>query len=399
MTMFERWRIHCWPVAVDLGSDGLRMLQLSPTDGPPRVHAGAQWHASELEDRPSRVLAGALQAGREILQGGHFHGDRAVGTLDTGELQIRTLRLEEMSDEEMHCHIQARAGELFEEDLAFTQLIVLRGGTVYRGDQTCQEAILLAVPNHALRDRADALRAMGLQPVGMDIEPLSLFRAFGRLRRRASDRGVVSAIIKISRDSTVVVVGQGRRIMFIKRIDQGENQLSRAAADNLGLTVPDARRIRRELICECCERSRVVRGTFDPNDLAGDDPLVWTLHDAVREQADSLINEIGLCLRYCSTTYGCPAIEEVILSGVGAWDPSLVLLLKDRLGVTGRCAWPMQPVDASHCRFFNDRRLALSDWTTCMGLAQWGEAGCRDNPEFETLLDEPVRLTLQGVPR
>jgi hypothetical protein len=109
--------------------------------------------------------------------------------------------------------------------------------------------------------------------------------------------------------------------------------------------------------------------------------LLWSVHDSVRSQIDALVLDIGLCLRYCSTNFGCPQIEKVTLTGSGAWDPSLIYMLGESLGLRSEVARPMQSVDVSQCQIFDDRRSVLSDWTSCVGLSLW----CQGNQNREFL--------------
>jgi type IV pilus assembly protein PilM len=365
-----------WPIGLDVGGDGIRMLQLQSGNSRLFVQAGAQWLAGPEGLNVELDRQSATAAVSEILDAGAFDGQKVIASIPMDDVHVRTIRLPEMGPEELACMVQAQAHEVYDFDLSVSKLQALQSGHVISGDDSCREVILLAVPNDAIRRRQDALEALGLRVIHLDLEPMAMFRAFRRLRRRDSDRHLVSAVVEVARTGCVVIVAQGAHILFLKHLPFGEDDLTRATADQLGLTFEDTAQLRRQIMNDYAEHSR--GGRMAQPDLAMkqcDDSIWWTVHDAVRAEVDRIVNEIGLCLRYCSTTFGCPKIEHVTLTGTGAWDPSLVLLLGQHFGLKCGAAAPLHDVDTSHCPFFGDRRTVLSDWTHCMGLACWAVAG------------------------
>lgn len=366
---------HIWPIGLDMAPDGIRMLQLQSADSRLMVRAGAQWKSASPGEHDPFAHQAAAKAVGEILDSGPFHGRRVVASVPMDDIHVRTLRVPEMGPEELLCTIQAKAHEAFDFDLSVSKLLALQAGHVILGDDSCREIILLAVPNYAIRRRQDWLEDLGLKVEHLDVEPLALFRAFRRLRRRNTDRNRISAVAEVSRSGCLVLVAQGRHLLFLKHIARGQDDLTRSAAEQLGLSFEDADQLRRQIMTDYAEQTRDMR--MPEPDRALDetrDSIWWTVHDAVRAEADKLVNDIGLCLRYCSTTFGCPQIETLTLTGSGAWDPSLVVLLSDRLGLHCQGAGPLHDVDTSHCPLFGDRRTVLSDWTRCMGLASWAVA-------------------------
>jgi hypothetical protein len=142
----------------------------------------------------------------------------------------------------------------------------------------------------------------------------------------------------------------------------------------LGLSVSDAAQLRRQLKQEIAVGNGGDTAQALRQSQREEHSLLWTVHDAVRAEADALVLEVGLCLRYCSTTFGCPQIKSATLTGSEACDPTLAYLLSERLGVHARPGRPLQMMERSGCAVFADRRNPMSDWSVCAGLATWMHA-------------------------
>lgn len=379
-------RKKSWPIGFDIAHDGIRMLQLHSSNGQLSVGAGAQWLTGQTGE-------GAVNAVREVLHEGNFKGRGVVTSIGNDEIHLRSTRVPIMSQEELRSTIISKAKDLFDFDVTLSQLQILGSAPTITGKEASQEVIVAAVPNFAIRRRRELLEKIGLTGIAIELEPMTLFRGFRRLLKRVSDRSAFSVLIHISPTSTLVLVAQGVDILFIKNIERGGQQLSQAAAEQLGLSLEDAQQLREQLKIDLLERTRSL-GQIHPvlENREKQNSFFWAVHDAVRTEADALIMEIGLCLRYCSTTFGCQAIKKVTLTGHEAWDPSLIHLLDERLGLRSEVIQLFRGIDVSKSRIFRDRRGMLADWTSCMGLATWTES-----EEHIPLLNVPAGVNEGGV--
>ncbi len=361
-------RTKPWPIGLAIAHDGIRMLQLHSSDGRLAVLAGAQWLTGQTGE-------GAVNAVREVLREGNFEGKGVVSSIGNDEIHLRSIRLPIMSQEELHKSIASKASDMFGFDVSLSQLQVLGSAPVIMGDESCQEVIVAAVPNYAIRRRRELLEKMGLTGIAIEIEPLAVFRGFHRLLRRGSDKHALNVLVNVSPTSTLVLVAHGADILFIKNIERGGQQLSQAASEQLGLSIEDAQQLRQQLKMDLLQRTRSLGQVQPvPEGREKQNPVFWSVYDAVRTEADALVLEIGLCLRYCSTTFGCEALRKITMTGQEAWDPSLLHLLGERLGLRCEIVQPFRDIDVSKSRIFRDRRGMLTDWTTCIGLASWAES-------------------------
>jgi Tfp pilus assembly PilM family ATPase len=378
-----------WPIGVDCTADAIRLLQLQQVGGQWTVLSGGLWSRNDGAQGAGEFLG--LEAAREILGVGGFEGQNAVSCVSSRHIQVHNVRLPQINGEDLNDALMSKA-EAVLDDVLHYKLYAFRAGPVVRGEIHSVEWGLLAMPHYEIRKRVDTLETVGLHVRAIEPEPLSLFRTFRRMLRRDADRMVVNTFVVVGQESTVVIMSRGASLFFVKIIQRGEQRLTAANAEHMGISYHEAELLRRQLKAEYAELVGSAMGAVHPaqiNNRRGD-ALLWTVYDAVRSEADSLVLDIGLCLRYVSTTFGCPKIDRLILAGSGGSDPTLVYLLNEQLGVQCELARPMLNVDSSRCSIFTDRRGGMSDWATCVGLAGWADPALGDGRE--TLVLRPRHL-------
>ncbi|MCK5113401.1 MAG: pilus assembly protein PilM [Phycisphaerae bacterium] len=346
------------------------MLQFESGSDPLKVLAGAFWRPNIHKGTTPQDSAHAIQAVHEICHAGRFKGHRAVTAIGSEEVYVRNIRIENLRAERLYSNVMDKARTVFDFDVNLAKIFVLGATPLLQEDRDIKEVVLLGIPKRVITKRRELLDEMDIELAGLDPEPISIFRAFKRFLRRNSDRHTTNTMVNVGPDSTLVIVSRGAEICFLKRIDIGTRKLTKAVGDYLGLDFEDASRLRSYLMEENIKHSQKlglvnpVQGCESPSSS-----LLWSVYDSVRSQINALVLEIGLCLRYCSTTFGCPKMDKVTLTGAGAWDPSLIYMLHENLGLRSEVARPMQNIDVSQCPIFSDRRSVLSDWTGCVGLA------------------------------
>jgi len=356
------------PILLDLGTDGVKMLQMKRVGSTARVSAGGQWRfppAAGGDPQQRRELA--VQAVREMLQAGGFHGRKVTSALSSTELHIKNVRLPHMPAPQLEQAILWEAKERFPFDVEPDRIRHLHAGQVRQGAELRDEIIILAVPAETMEQHLELLGQMGLQPAHVDPESIALFRGFERFLKRSSDEDAVTVLVDLGRGATRVVVARGRRVVFIKSIDIGGQKLIQAVAKQLGISEQEAGELRVRIMRE----SAGGAGEADPAGESGDDSanVAWTVHDALRGDVAALAKEIALCLRYCSVTFRGFRPDRVTLTGGEAYDPAVRDLLQEHLGIQCVVGQPLKGIDVSNVDFENDRRATLAEWAVCAGLA------------------------------
>jgi len=199
--------------------------------------------------------------------------------------------------------------------------------------------------------------------VSLDAEPCAVFRGFERFLRRREDEGVVSVLVDIGAQTTVVIA-RGRDIVFVKMIPIGGVVFNRAVAECLELAVTEAVALRRRI-------GRPPRRAGAPPD-EDRQRVCRAVADAIRPHLEDLANEIALCLRYYSVTFRGSRPESVTFTGGETHNVDIPVSLGERLGVEVRPAEIFQSVKTDHLGQALDRRGTLAEWTTAFGLSLKG---------------------------
>ena len=356
-----------WPIALDIGTDCIKMLQLQSVGTTMSVRASGHWQLPASAPRSGDAWRQLVVRGvKEMLQKGNFTGRRVISSLSSGDLMIKNVRLPIMSPAEMDEAIRWEAKERFGRDFAPDQLHCIDAGQIRQGSENCQEMILLAAPSEVIDSHVAMLLEMGLSPEHLDPEPQAMFRPFERRLRRRADENEITVVVDLGYSSTKVIVGRGRGLILIKKIDIGGKDLAEAVARQLNLPVEEAAELRLQIIGECASADNGADGESqggDPNSMS------WTIVDAVRGKVEELGREVALCLRYCSVTFRGLRPKRVMMTGGQAYDPAVMKLLGEQLNIECQIAQPLRGIDTSAADFGGDRRGMLAEWNLCAGLA------------------------------
>jgi type IV pilus assembly protein PilM len=350
-----------WPIALDVGAEGIKMLQLQQAGGQLAVRAAARWSftASATDEGEKRKLAAA--AVRDMRRRHPFRGRRVNSALACGgQVVVKNIRVPRLSGDELAQAVRWEAEERFPFPVHPDRLRSFCAGEVRSGTETKEEIILLAVPAEVIDDHMAMLEAMGLVPERIEVAPIALFRVYERFLRRQADEETVSVIIDVGYAGTRVVVARGRQIVFIKDIEIGGRTLDQAVAKELNIGPEEARELRR--------RTMRPGEDADGEDRARD-AMNWTVRDAMRKEAEAMAREVSLCLRYCAVSFRGLQLQRAILTGGEAHGPAVNEILKEHLSVECQIGHPLRGIDTSAMAAAGDRRESLTEWSVCVGLA------------------------------
>jgi type IV pilus assembly protein PilM len=339
------------PIGLDVGTENVRLLQLTQVAGNLRVQAAGQWQFPEgLSSPGADPVARASQAGdgiRQLLRKNAFRGRDVISCLRTEQLAIRNVRLPRMHQAELERAMMYEAQERLGFEVTPDRVYYVSAGEIRTGAEAAQEVLLMGVPAQAVQDHVALLEAARLRPRHIDSEPTALLRAYERCMRRIQDEEQMVVVLDIGYSSTRVVVARGQTPLLIKTIDIAGRKFNESVARELNLPYAEAAHIRR-------------RGG------AGTD---WPVIDAIRPHAEALAGEVGLCLRYCSVTFRGLRPSRLIATGGEAYDVSLLKLLGEQLNCECVLGEPLRGMDLHQAGFDGDRRGTLTEWSVATGLA------------------------------
>ena len=355
---------RCGPIGLDVGADGVKMLQLTRSGPKTLVVAAARLAPPEAVAQVGRNGQArrrfAVQAVRELLKSGGFRGRDVVSCLRTDELAIKNIRLPHMPESELSKAILWECQERFEFEITPDRVHYVNAGEIRQGNETRDEVLLMAVEDEQVQAHLEMLDQMRLRPLHIDAEPLALFRAYERFLRRSVDGEAVSVIVDLGLSGAKVIVTRGTTPIFIKNIDISGHQLNEGVAHDLGLSYSEACHLRRRLAQS--EAAEVA-------DENANEQITWSVLDAIRREAEALAREISLCLRYCSVTFRGLRPARITLTGGEAYDKALVKLLAENLDFECVVGEPLKGIEIGDTSLGADRRGVMTEWSVAAGLA------------------------------
>lgn len=354
-------------IGLDIGAEGVKMLQLAVVRSRPFIAAAALRHLPESAagSDPQTRRRLVVENIREMLKSGEFRGRDVVSCLRTDEIVVKNVRLPRMPENELASAAVWECKERFGFEVAPDRIHCIKAGEVRQGAETRDEVILIAAPDESIRRHLEMLSEMRLRPAHIEAEPTALFRAYERFLRRAEDNSAVTVLVDIGLSATKVVVARGRTILLIKTIDIAGRKFNESVAEELNMNYAEAASVRMRTF---------ENGPVEP-DGASETKLQWSVFDAIREQVEALAREISLCLRYCSVTFRGLRANRITLTGGEAYDQHLGRSLTEYLDCECVIGQPLYGIDVGGVEMNSDRRGELTEWSVATGLALRGLDG------------------------
>jgi type IV pilus assembly protein PilM len=373
--MLRVTRAQAQPIGVDIGHDSIKLLQLSRCAGIGNelevVAAAKQAIPEELRAQPpEEQLKGAADIVRQMLRREPFIGRRIVMALPREVVQVKNLRLPLMPEEELEAAVQFEAKNIFPFDTESAQVRFVPAGEVRQGTETRQEIIVLAAQQEKIEGFIETAHRCGGEIVSLDFEPCAIYRGIERFIRRREDETEVHVLVDVGLARSQVIIGRGRDISFFKPIDVGGKTFNEAVSRKLGISLEEARALRR----------RLAEPATEGAESAKKDPVRQAVQDATRSSMEELGREISLCLRYYSVTFRGQRPNKVRLVGGEACDPQLQLILNSVLAIPAEPARPLRNANVSRMKMVNRAGL-MCEWTVAFGLGLKMTSGYFGSPD------------------
>ncbi len=352
------------PIAVDMGSTSIKMLQFQGRGPTLSVAAGGLYVLpSDLPASGPERVAACIEGLEQLLAGGPYRGRISASSLADHLVQYKNIRMPSMPPTERVQAVQWEAADRFQ--LADDDKVeYLEAGTVNLGEETRDELILMAASDQALREHVQILTGAGLKPMAIEPIPVALARCFGRFVRRDSDRQQVRVILDIGGETSKVLILRGRSVAFYKPIDIGGRNLDQAVADRLDLSLAEAADLRRTMGGDRDQADEAEQPLFGDD---RQDSVARAVFEATRPVINELAGEVGLCLRYYSVTFRGSRPNRIEIVG-GEHQPHLAQSIAEHLQLEVVGAQPLDGIDVSGEQVTIERRETQVLWATAVGL-------------------------------
>ena len=355
-------RVQIGPIAIDVGTTAVRLLQLAHGGREPIVHAAA------FEEIPRDAWAGAMRADAvktaiaDGLRHASFRGRDTATCLSSGDFLLKSIRLPPMPAEEMASAVEFEAMDRFNIAAGTAQFRHIPAGEVRHGNELKQEIIVFAGLSEAIAARIALLQSLRLNPIIIDAAPCAMTQCFVRFLRRADDIHVVNVFLEVGYKSTAVVITHGADITFLKVVDVGGEHFNTAVAAALNVAPHEAARLRMRIM-------RQQSGRRGDDNAPVSDEICLAIGDALRASIERLSREVQLCLRYFAVTFRGQRPSSITFVGGEAHEPQLAKVIGESTDIPCTIGNPLRGLANVGAAGGPDRRTLAPAWATAVGLA------------------------------
>lgn len=376
------------PIAVDIGTETIKLLQVEPREGQNRlVAAAAEVIPEEIRKTTERenFISEALH---KMLATG-FRGKQVVTCLPASAVAMQHLKMGKMSADELAKALPFEAaGKLpFDPNRAVLRHTV--AGEVYHATEAKQEVIVMAAPRDAVDRHLNLLSKQKLEVVGIHVEPNAVIESFSHLFKRKGDENLCTMFIDMGAGSTHVVIAQGKNMVFAKHVSIGGDAQNKAVADLLKVSVAQAKDMRIRASRQQAVATRIPSGvvgiggeqnaatTPPPGTQNGSAPVVGIDTETVEKVAqatgeliETMISELQLCIRYYEGIFPGKTVDRAIFVGGEARHIPNCQRIAQKLNLPSTLGDPLaRLVKDGVTQTSVDLRQPQPGWATAVGLA------------------------------
>ena len=351
------------PIGIDIGSAGVRLMQLAQGRRGLRLVATARADAPSgaAPDDPAAIdeLVGSVT---NAVRAGGFSGNACILGLDDRVVRTRSFRQPPLSDGELN-KAAALDGA---EKLGFAageeaEIGAFVAGEVRHGEDLRHEVIYAGASRKPIERLVFGLMQNGLRPLYVEPGFCASARAFARTFQRAEDRLSVRIVVDLGWTSASVLLLRGPDVAFYKRLELGGERMTQHAAERLDLDVSAVGDLRRRRLL--ADR---------PGAIPVDPKVDRAILQVTRPLLNDLAHEVKLCMRYYAVTFRGIRPECCHIVGGEAREPGLIEAFKSALHIPSKIGDPLMGISVQEAIGAGRTRVvagaAAPEWAVACGL-------------------------------
>jgi len=189
------------------------------------------------------------------------------------------------------------------------------------GDGRQMEVLLIAVPNEILEAGREVVKMSGVEPAGIDLEPLALQRSLRLFLTDEQYDGTVVLVNCGASFSSINIFSAGR-LKHNRTISVAGNSFTKAIGQSLNVSFDEAEKIKKE--------KGVIKVDGDAEDVA---PTTQKIFNLVEPVLKDFVTEVQRSIDYYRSRNKDEGIDLVVLSGGTAAFKNIDAYLSKEFGV------------------------------------------------------------------
>ena len=310
------WNRHL--LGLDIGSQAIKLVQLRKDQGNLRLHRFDIIDSASTRNRAGgdHATSNVEQIVKDLIRENHVQ-DTQVAIAMNGEAVItKTLELPSMTHQELAEHLEWELDQYVPAPPSqlYWDFVISIPSDGTKGSR--MTVILVAAKKDMVNERLELLRQVGLNPVIVDIDGLTLINMY--VWNYKPDRYEMALLVNVGPSGLTMSLVEGKRPIYLRNATIG------------GRWQKDVLDYKAEDISEDLEK--------DSGRLEEQDTLEVLRDDLYVEMA----GEIQKTLDYCQEKFSKGPVGNILLCGGYAGLPGLVKIVGRHLSIPVRIANPFQ---------------------------------------------------------
>ncbi|XAL99521.1 pilus assembly protein PilM [Phycisphaeraceae bacterium D3-23] len=231
------------PIAIDFGTDTVKLLQISSGGGTTQLVAAGAMNVPESarSDAASRY-AFVGEAVKSILSQQPFKGKRAICAIPAYQTMVSVVELPGSDAKDIDAQINLHIQTVLEKD---PSRMVVRNhhlGQVMRDGSAKQRVLTLSAPRSTVMRYIELATAAKLEVVGMHSEPMCIAKPFIELyNRREIDQTGTRCFVDVGAAMSKIVIIHNGQVLMARTLRAAGEEMTLRHAKQHGLDFTEAR--------------------------------------------------------------------------------------------------------------------------------------------------------------
>ncbi len=360
------------PVGIDLGRDGLKILQLGMSDKKPELIAAARAQVPpDVQGNANSLYQWYGATIKKLLGSKPFKGKKIVSCLPSREMIIQHLRIVKMDEKDLQ---QALPFEMqdklpFDANQALLRHIV--AGEVYdeHTDQAKLEVILMAASGMTMRQHLNLIEHSKMEIDSINVEPCALARSFTHLLSGDGLENSAVMLVDLGHSCTKATIMIGSEITFCRTVNISSIMIRKAISEQLTVNYDQAVLMHYNYELENPDATAAVNAGQNAG-AVGAVAATVSANNIIDQALANLAEELRGCIRYHNLMFENNTVAKVIFVGGQAKNTNLCQRLAQNLGLPAQIGDPLAGIDNIENKKISDLdpNSVNSDWAVAFGL-------------------------------
>ncbi|QQE12008.1 pilus assembly protein PilM [Planctomycetota bacterium] len=326
-------KIKSSPIAVDFGSDSIKVLQIVPTNPPQLIAAASVPIPDHARTDTISRMAFVSEALKNLLDTQPFKGKRAILSIPAFQTIVQHMAIPGNAQDNIEFEIGLNLQQRL--NINPNRMIIRHFPciNVVKNGSTQQEIICIAAMKDIIMQYLELAAKCKLDVVGMHSEPVCMLKAFEQLQC-PQDTSTAQCYIDIGSATTKVVIAHGSEMVFTKAIHAAGEQFNRQLSVKKKVAYCEARQARiahaHGIDLEASLNNVLAQsqgGSSHVNDISAQAVIPMAKNEKTlgrregdkdsieQETIECLIDEVQMCLRHYHSLFPDKQVQKLIFLG------------------------------------------------------------------------------------